>query len=105
MNDGGVIGFAKNSTASHKGVGTGIGHPANVVHLHAAIDFKTDVFSGGLNPFACEFNFAQCALNETLAAKARVDRHDQNKVNVFDDPLQYVQGLGGVEHHAGFAAF
>ncbi|MEY3140702.1 MAG: hypothetical protein RL298_1443, partial [Pseudomonadota bacterium] len=50
-------------------------------------------------------NFAQCALNETLTAKARVDRHDQNKVNVFDDPLQYVQGLGGVEHHAGFAAF
>ena len=103
MNDGGVIGFAKNSTASHKGIGASIGHAANVVDLHAAIDFQTDVFAGSLNPFARQFNFAQCALNETLTAKARVNRHDQNKVNVFDDPLQYLQGLGGVEHHAGLA--
>ena len=56
-----------------------------------------DALSGG-------FNFAQRALNKALAAKAGVDAHDQNQVNVVHHPVQHIQRLGGVEHQAHLAA-
>ena len=45
LNDRRVIGFAKNGTAGHKGVGAGIGHTADVVHLDAAIHLEANVFA------------------------------------------------------------
>ena len=73
LDDSGVIGFAKNSATRHKGVCAGIGHTANVVNLDAAIDLQANVFARRFNPFPGLFYFAQCTVNEALAAKARVD--------------------------------
>ena len=91
LDDRRVIGFAKNSAARHKSVGAGIGHAANVVNLDAAIDLQANVFARRFNPFARLLYFAQRAVNEALTAKARVDRHDEDQVDVFDDPLKDIE--------------
>ena len=44
------------------------------------------------------FHLAQGRIDEALATKAGVDAHDQNQINVVDQPIEHVQGLGGVEH-------
>ena len=51
-----------------------------------------------MDALACQFDLAQGRVNETLATKAGVDAHDQNQINVVDQPIEHVQGLGGVEH-------
>ena len=42
--------------------------------------------------------------NKALAAKAGVHAHEQHHVDDVDDALEYADGRGGVEHHAGFNA-
>jgi hypothetical protein len=49
-------------------------------------------------------DLAQGRFDEALAAEARVDAHDQDQVDVFDDPVQHVQRLAGIEHHTRLAA-
>ena len=46
----------------------------------------------------------QSARDKALAAKARVHAHQQHHVDDVDDALEYADGRGGVEHHAGFNA-
>jgi hypothetical protein len=42
-----VVRLAKDGAARHKGIGPGVGHTANVVHLDAAVHFQPNVFAAG----------------------------------------------------------
>jgi hypothetical protein len=89
----------------HKGVGPGVGHAADVVHLDAAVHLQPDVFAAGQDAFARGLNLAQRSVDKALAAKTGVDAHDEDEVNVVNHPVQHVQRLRRVEHQAGLAAF
>ena len=48
-------------------------------------------------------DLAQGRINEALATKAGVDAHDQNQINVVDQPIEQVQWFSGVEDQAHLA--
>ena len=50
------------------------------------------------------FGFVQGAVDEALAAKAGIDAHDEDEVDVVNQLVEHVQRGGGVEGQAGAAA-
>src|SRR5690606_16158299 len=79
-----------------------------VVGLDAAIDLQVDGLAARVAPAvdagAGLGQFAQGVRDEGLAAKARVDRHQQDQIQAFHDMVQPFQRCGGVEHQPGAAA-
>lgn len=104
VNHGLVVWLAKDGTARHKGVRTGIGHSADVAFLDAAVHFQSNVLAAGVDALAHGFDLAQGAVDEALAAKAGVHAHEQNQVQIFNHPVQHIQWHGGVEHQTGLDA-
>lgn len=99
-----VVGFAKDGAARYEGVGTSVGHGADVAGFDTAIDLEADVFAAGFNALASGFHLAQGAINKALPAKTGVHAHQQNQVDVFNHPIEHIQRHGRVEDQAGLAA-
>jgi len=104
VDDGAVVALAEDGAAGHEGVGAGVGHAADVVGLDAAVHLQPDVLAAGVDAATCRFHLAQGAINKGLSAKAGVDAHDQDQVDLLDQPVQHVQRRGRVEHQPHLAA-
>src|SRR5690606_21791816 len=103
--DGGtVVAAAEDGRAGDEGVGAGGGDAADVGHLHSAVDLEADVAAAGFDQFARLGDLVKDVVDETLAAEARVDGHQQHHVDAVDDVLEVCQRGGRVEHQSGAAA-
>src|SRR5690606_6525336 len=101
--DGGVVGGAKDGGAGDEGVGAGGGDFADVLRLHAAVDLQADRLAQAVDAFAHLAQLVQGRGNEGLTAEARVHRHQQHQVQVFQHPVQHFHRRGRVQHQAGLA--
>src|SRR5450756_2380244 len=70
-----VVRFTKNCTAGDKSIRPGRGHLGDVVDFYAAIHLEADVPTRRVNAFSGLLDLAQRRIDETLAAKPRVDAH------------------------------
>mmetsp|Transcript_156 Transcript_156/g.559 ORF Transcript_156/g.559 Transcript_156/m.559 type:complete len:269 (+) Transcript_156:160-966(+) len=99
-----VVGGTEDSRAGHQGVGTciknlvGIGWGDTAINLNPWVQTPL-VAHGPELP-----DLVDLALDELLAAKAGVDRHDEDEVDLVQHVLDGLQGSAGVEHNAGVAA-
>ena len=99
-----VVGLAENRRAGDEGVGPGFGRRRDVVDLDAAVHFEQDLASRLVDALAHCGDFLQRLRNERLAAKAGIDRHDQDQVELVHHIVQIIQRRRRVEHQPGLAA-
>ena len=104
LNNSRVIGLPEDGAAGHESVSAGVGHLANVARLDAAIDLQANVAARTFNAAARLFDLAQGAVDKTLPAKAGVHAHDEDEVNVVDQPVQHIQRRRRVERQPRLAA-
>ena len=76
----------------------------NVLDLYAAIDLKANIPAGLIDQFSCFAQFVQRRGQKTLPAKAGVDRHQQNHIDLIDDVLQHIERRRWIEYQTRFAA-
>src|SRR3546814_7888831 len=50
------------------------------------------------------FDLAKLAFDEALPAKARIDAHDEDQIDVLDEIVQHLGRGGGIERHARLLA-
>ena len=68
---------------------------------NAAIDGEIDVSFRGVDQLSDGRNFFQCAVQEHLAPKARVDAHDQHEINIVDNGSNSIRRRRGIERYPG----
>ncbi|OSX71521.1 hypothetical protein BU14_0524s0004 [Porphyra umbilicalis] len=95
-----IIGRVEHRRAGNERVGARLHHLVRVVALDAAVHLNPEVqaLTVGHGPHLGDL--LRRALNKRLAAKARVDRHDQHQVAQLHDVLEDRHGGGRVEDHA-----
>ncbi|MNO72664.1 hypothetical protein D3C76_636180 [compost metagenome] len=79
------------------------GNLTDGLQIDAAVHFQADVAATVINQLARCGNLGQHLGDETLAAEARVDRHQQDQVKPVKHVLGSVQGTGRVEHQPRLA--
>src|SRR5580658_1514338 len=98
-----IVSAAEHGAAGDEGVGSSCGHARNVLHLDAAIDLETDVASARGDELPGALDLAQRRVDEALAAKARVDAHDEHQVDLVDHVLEHLQRSRRIEGEARLA--
>ena len=92
--------MAKDGTSCDKSVGASGCGGFDVFWLDSTINFESNGFAAGFDAALDRFNFSQSAVDEALSTKSWVHAHDQDEVKFFDDPVEHIQGLCGVEDQA-----
>ena len=88
--------------ASDKRVSASARNLARIVDRDAAVDLQTD--RPRPNQIAKAAYLFQLRSNESLTAKPRIDRHDEDQVNAIDDILQRTLMRSGANGDARFLA-
>ena len=78
----GIVGLAEDGGTGNEGVGTGARNLGDVVDLHATVDFQANIATAAVDHPAHPPQLVQRRGNELLAAKTRVDRHDQHQIEL-----------------------
>ena len=99
-----VIRLAENRGTGNEGVSPSFRCSSDIVYLDATIDFKQDLASRRVDPASYFGNFFQRMRNERLATKSRIDRHDQNQIDLVHHVIKKMQWRTGIEHQPGLAA-
>src|SRR5690606_38258992 len=99
---GGII-PAIDGRAGYQDIGAGFSNGSGVVGSDAAIDLEVNIATTDQGPGLSELG--ERFRDEALAAKAGIDRHDQQQVDVTDDMLDRRNGRRRVESHASLLAF
>ena len=90
--------------ASNECIRSRLGNRSNVIHLDPAVHFQSDVPATITDDFSGLPDLVISRGNETLSAKPRIYRHQQNHIHLVQHILQYFQGRGRIEYQAGFAS-
>src|SRR2546421_594648 len=91
IDHGFVVRAGEYGAAGDEGVGTGRRDALDVLGLDAAVDLEPDVPARGVDEFARALHLLQRRVNEALAAKARVDAHDEHEIDLVENVLEYLE--------------
>ena len=76
----------------------------DVVRFHTAIDFEADVAAAGVNKATRGAQFVQRRGQKRLPAKAGIDRHDEDEVELVQHVIEVVKRRCRVEDQPRFHA-
>src|SRR5699024_8671198 len=91
INDLFVVWLIENGRTSDEHIGTCRSGFANVVHLHAAVHFQSNVEARLVDTTTYFAQFIQCLRNERLTAETRVDGHQQDHIQLIHHVIQIAQ--------------
>ena len=104
INDLLVVRLTEDRRTGNKHIRTRRGDFADIAGFHAAIHFEADVVAGRIDALAHFTQFIQRLGNKGLAAKARVNRHQQDHVQLIHHVIEVAQRRRRVKHQARFTA-
>src|SRR5206468_9666106 len=87
-----------------EGVAARVGGGADVVDLDAAVDLEPDGAAARVDAPAHVGDLAQRRGDEALPAEAGIDAHDENEVDLVDDPVEHVERRRRIEDEPRLAA-
>src|SRR5579862_9119924 len=70
----------------------------------AAIHFERDIAPGLSDSLRRCFDFLQLAVDEFLAAKPGIDRHDEHKIDKIEEVVDHIDRRARIEHDSGTLA-
>ena len=97
-------GFLEDGASGNHHINTGFSNFLDVVNLNTSIDFQSAVNSGIINELAGFSGFIQNGRDEGLSSETRVDRHEQDDVELVGDIFGGIQAGGRVEDQSGLAS-
>lgn len=97
INDLLVVRLTEDRRTGNKHIRTRRGDFADIAGFHAAIHFQADVVAGRIDALAHFTQFIQRLGNKGLAAKARVNRHQQDHVQLIHHVIEVAQRRRRVE--------
>ena len=96
--------MTENRRTGDEHIGTGGGDLRDIVDFDAAVHFQTNVVAAVIDAPARFAQLIERAGNKGLAAEARIDRHDQDHVELIHHIIEIAQRRRRVKHQARFAA-
>src|SRR3546814_4402513 len=72
--------------------------------VHPTVYFEAVILACLVDHLAHGFDLAKLAFDEALPAKARIDAHDEDQIDVLDEIVQHLGRGGGIERHARLLA-
>src|SRR3546814_10828439 len=72
--------------------------------VNTTVYFQADILACLVDHLAHGFDLAKLAFDEALPAKARIDAHDEDQIDVLDEIVQHLGRGGGIERHARLLA-
>ena len=96
-----VIGAAEYGAPRHEDIRPGTGYAADVVRLDPAVHLQFRLQAALVQHAAQGGDLGETGLYEGLAAKARIDGHDQHEVHQIEHRVDMVDRRARIERDAG----
>src|SRR5262249_41630509 len=99
-----VILRSKDGRPGHEHIGASASDLADVVDLHAPVDFEPNATTARIDTLTRLTQLAKRSWNELLSAESWIHRHDQHEIQLLERVVEIVQRRRGIEHEARLAA-